>query len=260
MTEPGDAGNGMAVALAAREGEHAQRELDDAEDCYRLLFAQNPHPMWIYDAVTLAFLEVNDAAVEHYGYSRREFLTMHITDIRPVEALSRLIAPVDSVREPLMRSGNSWHRLKSGEIIDAEITSHTLTFSGRAAVVVTTQDITVRTRAEAALAERVALTTVSAEVGAALNRTGELRAGMRSCAEAIVTHLDLAAEVQIWLKHPVSGAFERTAAAGQPPGNEAQDRPKAGEWPLTVGERPASTSRISRRSGSAATDRGSTSR
>lgn len=75
----------MAGALDAREHERkrAERELRDSEDRYRLLFAQSPHPMWVYDVATLEFLEVNDATVQHYGYSRSELLAMRITDIRP---------------------------------------------------------------------------------------------------------------------------------------------------------------------------------
>jgi PAS domain S-box-containing protein len=60
------------------------------EPCQRLLFERNPHPMWVYDVDTLAFLAVNDAAVHHYGYSREEFLAMTIKDIRPREDLSKL--------------------------------------------------------------------------------------------------------------------------------------------------------------------------
>ena len=50
---------------------------------YSLLFDGNPLPMWAFDPETLAFLDVNEAAVRHYGYSREEFLSMTILDIRP---------------------------------------------------------------------------------------------------------------------------------------------------------------------------------
>src|SRR5512143_2917124 len=59
---------------------------------YRELFEANPHPMWVYDLETLAFLAVNDAAIRHYGYSRAGFLSMRITDIRPDEELPKLPA------------------------------------------------------------------------------------------------------------------------------------------------------------------------
>src|SRR5438093_1450170 len=71
-----------------------QKRADEArrqsEASFRLLFASNPLPMWVYDTATLQFLEVNDAAVSHYGYSRDEFLRMRITDIRPEEEVPRL--------------------------------------------------------------------------------------------------------------------------------------------------------------------------
>src|SRR5450756_400973 len=60
----------------------AQEELKGSEKQYRLLFQGNPHPMWVFDLETLRLLEVNEAAVQHYGYSRDEFLGMTITDLR----------------------------------------------------------------------------------------------------------------------------------------------------------------------------------
>jgi two-component system cell cycle sensor histidine kinase/response regulator CckA len=237
VSELGDAVNAMADALDKREQERdrAEGELRDSQDRYRLLFAQNPHPMWVYDSETLAFLEVNDAAVRRYGYTHNEFLAMRITDIRPSSDVPRLLASLGSSRDPMLQSGDWRHLLKSGEIIDVESTSHTLLFGGRQAVVVTAQDITVRNRAEAALAERAALTTVSAEIGAALNRLGDLHAGMQGCAEAIVAHLDLEI-VEIALINPITGDVEVAATAGN---LDADPRGTltAREWPLEFGHR-----------------------
>ena len=44
------------------------------EASFRLLFDNNPMPMWVFDAETTQFLSVNDAAVQHYGYPREAFL------------------------------------------------------------------------------------------------------------------------------------------------------------------------------------------
>src|SRR5205085_10176923 len=46
------------------ERKRVEEVLRDSEECYRLMFACNPHSMWVYDQETLAFLNVNDAAVE----------------------------------------------------------------------------------------------------------------------------------------------------------------------------------------------------
>ena len=58
---------------------------------YRILFESNPQPMWVYDAETLAFLAVNEAAEQAYGYTREEFLSMTILDIRPAEDIPDLL-------------------------------------------------------------------------------------------------------------------------------------------------------------------------
>jgi len=60
----------------------AQEALEQSEQRYRVLFENNPQPMWVYDPMTLAFLTVNDTAVLSYGYSREEFLQMTLADIR----------------------------------------------------------------------------------------------------------------------------------------------------------------------------------
>ncbi|NJD27913.1 MAG: PAS domain S-box protein [Chloroflexi bacterium] len=108
--------------------------------------------MWVYDLETLAFLEVNDAAVLKYGYSRDEFLRMRIADIRPPDDVPALLANVAEQRTALQQSGHWRHRLKSGELIDVEIVSHTLRFAERAAALVVAQDVTARLRAERDLA------------------------------------------------------------------------------------------------------------
>ena len=61
----------------------------DMQEPYRLVFEKNPLPMWVFDTETLAFLAVNDAAIEHYGYSREEFLSMTADRIRPAEEVPR---------------------------------------------------------------------------------------------------------------------------------------------------------------------------
>ena len=53
------------------------------EASFRLLFDNNPMPMWVFDAETTGFLSVNDAAVQHYGYSRATFLGMKLQEIWP---------------------------------------------------------------------------------------------------------------------------------------------------------------------------------
>ena len=70
--------------------------------------------MWVYDTETLAFLEVNEAAVRHYGYTREEFLSKRVLDIRPVEEIPRLLAKMATIRDG--HQGEWRHRLKDGRL------------------------------------------------------------------------------------------------------------------------------------------------
>jgi two-component system, cell cycle sensor histidine kinase and response regulator CckA len=224
VSELGDAVNAMAVAIDERQRDRnrAEAELRQSEDRYRVLFAANPHPMWVYDLATLEFLEVNNAAVKHYGYSRAEFLAMRIIDIRPAADVHRLRAELSSAREPLARSGGWRHRLKSGDLIDVEITSHSLTFGGRPAALVTAADVTDRQRAETALAERTAMSALTADVGVALNRPSDLHVCLQHCADAIVARLD-GATAGIWKLDASGETLELVASAGGASGLHAND-------------------------------------
>lgn len=115
---------------------------------YKLLFRNNPQPMWIYDLNSLAFLEVNDAAVSHYGFSRTEFSKMTLKDIRPPEDIELLLADLAKAAPDINPEGIWRHRKKNGEIIFADITSHKVTFNNRAARLVLAMDVTAKKMAE----------------------------------------------------------------------------------------------------------------
>ncbi|ACV35504.1 multi-sensor signal transduction histidine kinase [Candidatus Accumulibacter phosphatis] len=129
----------------------AEQALHESEARYRLLFDSNPHPMWVYDLQTLAFLTVNDAAVSRYGYSRDEFMSMTIMDIRPSEDIPLLLEDIVAVDEGIDYAGFWRHLTKDGTLIDVEIISHTLSYQGRPAELVLANDITERRRSEQAL-------------------------------------------------------------------------------------------------------------
>jgi PAS domain S-box-containing protein len=126
-------------------------EIAGAEKLYHNLFGSNPLPMWIYDLKDLSFLEVNDAAIHKYGYSREEFLSMTIYDIRPLGEIPRLQKNISTKRNMLENSGDWKHRLKDGKIIYVEIVSHNISYEGRNAVLVIANDITRHKIAEESL-------------------------------------------------------------------------------------------------------------
>lgn len=124
-----------------------------SESKYRNLFENNPAPMWIYDLETLSFLEVNDTAIAQYGYSREEFLSMNLKDIRPKEDIETLLKDVELTTHPFNRAGIWRHIKKNGEQIFVEITSHQIEFEERLARIVLINDVTERKKIENALVE-----------------------------------------------------------------------------------------------------------
>ncbi|MBT9099514.1 EAL domain-containing protein [Methylovulum psychrotolerans] len=125
----------------------AQAALRENEARYRLLFAENPVPMWVYDINTLAFIAVNDAAVAHYGYSCEEFYTMGIADLSPPDGQET--AQQKSVQADCYGLSGIWQqRRKDGSLLWAEMTGHNLAFEGRAARIVLAHDVTQRLEAE----------------------------------------------------------------------------------------------------------------
>jgi PAS domain S-box-containing protein len=93
--------------------------------------------MWIYDRETLAFLEVNEAAVKAYGFSRAEFLNMTLLEIRPPECLPEFLRETDHPRPRGQSTGERWmHKNKDGTAFPVLITSWELVYRGRAAELV----------------------------------------------------------------------------------------------------------------------------
>ena len=127
-------------------------ELETTQARYRLLFDANPYPMVVVHRQSLAFLAVNTAAVDRYGWSREEFLAMKIADLRPAEDLlpQRMI---DLAKEPTAEAATfsgQRHRKKDGTIIETEITSRAIEFDGQPAALSLAVDVTERNLLEQA--------------------------------------------------------------------------------------------------------------
>jgi PAS domain S-box-containing protein len=160
-------------AEAARENERLATEaaLREGERRYRLLFEASPLPMWVYDTHSLEFLAVNEAAIQHYGYAREEFLARTIHDIRPPEDVPALLADIASRGRE--RSTRVWRHMKrDGSLIYVEVTAHDIRFTGRPARLAVLNDVTKRLASEAARERLVAILEATSDLVAITTREG----------------------------------------------------------------------------------------
>jgi len=122
------------------------------EASFRLLFDNNPMPMWLFDAKTSDFLGVNDAAVQHYGYSRATFLRMKLQEIWPKDEWATHSQALQQVGDAY-HSGRTWRHLKAdGSEIQVLTFGRRVTFDDRDGYLVAVVDITERRQAEARIA------------------------------------------------------------------------------------------------------------
>jgi len=135
------------------EGARSSQALRASEDSFRLMFHNNPLPMYVFELETLCILEVNDAMVATHGYSREEFLRLRATDFRPLEDAPLLLEFLKKGTAPYFAAGIWRHLSKQGQVMDMEIHAHSLLFAGRQAILAVAQDVTQRRLAEEAIRE-----------------------------------------------------------------------------------------------------------
>ncbi len=115
---------------------------------FSMLFNNNPTPMWIYELPTLRIMKVNDAALRHYGYTEKEFLTMTIRDIRPRFDLAKFNeylyykAIPESTLKGFNHAGIWKHQNNKGEIIYAEVTGHEIKYDNHSCRIIIATDVT----------------------------------------------------------------------------------------------------------------------
>jgi diguanylate cyclase (GGDEF)-like protein/PAS domain S-box-containing protein len=121
------------------------------EESFRLLFNGNPVPMWVFDRNTFRFLAVNDAAVNHYGYSREKFMTMTVPDFRPPEDRERFRNHLRNLPDVQFTQNVGQHYKADGTMIDVSVLSRVITYEGHDARLSAIVDITKVKFAEAEL-------------------------------------------------------------------------------------------------------------
>jgi PAS domain S-box-containing protein len=123
----------------------------NSQELYRTLFDASPHPTAALDRATRHFLAVSDAAVEHYGWSRQELLTMSSDDLYPPEDLAKVRAMrLNDVPGAIADLRGLRHHKKDGTIIDVSMILRPVDLDGRPGYLATATDITAQLRSEKA--------------------------------------------------------------------------------------------------------------
>jgi PAS domain S-box-containing protein len=138
----------VTVALDIGALKAAQDALRRSEERYRQLFRAIQHPVFVYDAHTLRILSVNEAAVHTYGYSRDEFVTMSMADVRSPDDIPRSDLATSESGVLDGPSTSRRHRTRNGVVIDVDISSFTLSLEGRAVRLALVNDVTEQRKAE----------------------------------------------------------------------------------------------------------------
>ncbi|TFF33516.1 PAS domain-containing protein [Mucilaginibacter psychrotolerans] len=141
---------GLEKATIKRAGLYDQLEMEishkikqnklltQSQAQYKMLFSSSPLPKFLIDKDSKRFKQVNQAAIDHYGYTEAEFLNMQQSDIEcPGEMM------VNELRHPGEAAlFNTIHTTKGNNKIHVEVRSNELIFNDRNAILATTTDVT----------------------------------------------------------------------------------------------------------------------
>jgi PAS domain S-box-containing protein len=129
----------------------AESALAESEQRYQALFEQAPLPMWVFNEQGGQFLAVNEAAIAHYGYTREEFMSRTLYDVRPARERARM---TQRITEGYEGTAQGWtHRRKDGVEFPVDVMSRPVVYAGMPARFAIVHDISARVQAEQNLQE-----------------------------------------------------------------------------------------------------------
>ena len=128
--------DGKVLVILRESADRRLHKSSSSEDLmFRALFCAAPLPMFILDRESLRILDVNDSAMETYGYDREHFLRLHLADLSPVEDVPRLLIRWSMATPEAHELGEWRHFTKSGEGLSVRLIARSTQAGGRNRVV-----------------------------------------------------------------------------------------------------------------------------
>lgn len=143
------------ILVVILENKISEALLKTSEESYKYLFNNNPSSIIIWDIDDLRVVEVNETAIELYGYSREEFLQLTVLNIYPPAEQAVFAELINHSKDNgLIKKTMKWHHItKSGNKIIMEISSHSITYNGKKSVLALGNNVTEKVLLENSLME-----------------------------------------------------------------------------------------------------------
>lgn len=144
---------GVTTQLLAEKLIQIWQEQEESKARYKAVVVQAREGIFLLDADTKKFLEINAAFEDLLGYSVAEILQLTLYDVvsEDSETIDRDIE--DILTGDRYLTSERRYRRHNGEIVDVEVSANLIRYAGRNAFCIVVRDITDRKRAEAALRE-----------------------------------------------------------------------------------------------------------